>query len=102
MAIGADHRSEFAALHQSWWRLHMSEQFLSRTKNPNNQTNKQKIYFFTSIIYWFITLQMSSFSNGHIFFVESFGLKVQFPYNLTEFTFIVNTIVNFQKNLTTE
>ena len=34
MAMIAKHRSKFAALHQQWWRLHMSEKFLSGTKNP--------------------------------------------------------------------
>ena len=34
MAKSAEHRSKFAALHQQWWRLHMSEIFSSGTKNP--------------------------------------------------------------------
>ena len=32
MAISAEHRSKFAALHRSWWRLHMSERGI-RTPN---------------------------------------------------------------------
>ena len=38
MALGAEHRSKFAALHQYWWRLHMSEKFSSRRKTTNKQT----------------------------------------------------------------
>ena len=38
MAMIAEHRSKFAALHRQWWRLHMSEKFSSET---NKQTNKQ-------------------------------------------------------------
>ena len=43
MALSAEHRSKFAALHRNWWRLHTSEKFSSGTKNPqtNKQTNKQ-------------------------------------------------------------
>ena len=33
MAVGAEHRSKFAALHRQWWRLQMSEKFSSGTKN---------------------------------------------------------------------
>ena len=39
MAMNAEHRSKFAALHRQWWRLHMSEKFSSGTKTPK-QTNK--------------------------------------------------------------
>ena len=41
MAISAEHRSKFAALHRQWWHLHMSEKFSSGTikpKKPNKQT----------------------------------------------------------------
>ena len=41
MAMSAEHRSKFAALHRQWWRLHMSEKFSSRTIN-SKQTNKSK------------------------------------------------------------
>ena len=34
MAMSAEHRSKFVALHRQWWRLHMSEKFSSGT----NQT----------------------------------------------------------------
>ena len=37
MAISAEHRSKFAALHWSWWRLQMSEKFSSGTKTFNMQ-----------------------------------------------------------------
>ena len=40
MAMSAEHRSKFAALHRQWWRLHMSEKFANGTINPK-QTNKQ-------------------------------------------------------------
>ena len=39
MAISAEHWSKYAALHRQWSRLHMSEKFMSGTKNPK-QTNK--------------------------------------------------------------
>ena len=35
IAITAEHRSKFAALHWSWWRLHMSEKLSSGTKTFN-------------------------------------------------------------------
>ena len=38
MAISAEHRSKFAALHQQWWRLQPSEKFSSGTNN-SKQTN---------------------------------------------------------------
>ena len=38
MAMSADQSSKFAALHQQWWHLQMSEKFSSVTKN-----SKQKI-----------------------------------------------------------
>ena len=41
MAISAEHRSKFAALHLQWWRLQMSEKFSSGTKNSKQKTNKQ-------------------------------------------------------------
>ena len=58
MAMSAEHRSNFAALHRQWSRLYMSEKFSNGTKNfkqtnnkknqPTNQTNKQiiRIKFF--------------------------------------------------------
>ena len=52
MAMSADHRSKFAALHRQWCRLHMSEKFSSGTIN-SKETNKQinstestKTYYF--------------------------------------------------------
>ena len=33
MAINAERRSKFAALHRQWWRLQISEKFSSGTKN---------------------------------------------------------------------
>ena len=41
MAMSAEHRSKFAALHRQWWRLHMSEKFSSGTKTPNQTKQKQ-------------------------------------------------------------
>ena len=38
MAMSAEHRSKFAALHRPWWRLYMSEKFSSGTKS-HKQTN---------------------------------------------------------------
>ena len=40
MAISAEHRSIFAALHRLWRRLHMNEEFSGGTKNPDEQANK--------------------------------------------------------------
>ena len=42
MAISAEHKSKFAALHRYWERLHMTEKFSSGTINPKQtkQTNK--------------------------------------------------------------
>ena len=42
MAKSAGHGLKFAALHQQWWRLHISEIFSSGTKNPK-QSNKHII-----------------------------------------------------------
>ena len=42
MAISAQHRSKFVALHGQWWRLHMSEKFSSGTEKPK-QTNQSTI-----------------------------------------------------------
>ena len=39
MAMSAEHRSNFAALHRQWWRLFMSEKFSSGTNTPNKQTD---------------------------------------------------------------
>ena len=35
MAISAEHRSKFAALHQQWWRLQRNEKLSNGTKKPN-------------------------------------------------------------------
>ena len=42
MAMSAEHRSKFAALHRQWWRLRMKEKFSSGTLNFT-ETNKQTI-----------------------------------------------------------
>ena len=39
MAISAEHRSKFGALHRPWWRLHMSEKILEWDKNPKQTSN---------------------------------------------------------------
>ena len=39
VAMSAEHKSNFAALHWQWCRFHMSEKFSSGTKN-HRQTNK--------------------------------------------------------------
>ena len=52
MAMSAEHRSKFAALHWQWWHLHMSEKFSSGTKNPK-QTNKSLIETFLVDGFWF-------------------------------------------------
>ena len=44
MAVSAEHRSKFAAVHRSWWRLHMSEKFSSGAKKTK-QINKQTSFF---------------------------------------------------------
>ena len=50
MAISAEYRSKFAAIHRLWWRLHMNEKFSSGTFNPK-QTNKQSIRECVSVLY---------------------------------------------------
>ena len=49
MAKSSEHRSKCAVLHLSWWRLHMSENFTSGTKNP-----KQIIKHFRCFVIIFI------------------------------------------------
>ena len=49
MAMSAEHRSKFAALYRQWWRLRMSDKFLSRTKN-SKQTNNFNQYWLKH--YW--------------------------------------------------
>ena len=44
MDMSAEHRSKFAALHQQWWHMDMSEKFLSGTKQTNIQTNQMKAW----------------------------------------------------------
>ena len=39
MAMSAEHRSKFAALHRPLWRIYMSEKFSSGTKNPKQIYN---------------------------------------------------------------
>ena len=49
MAMSAEHRSKFAALHLQWWRLHMSEKFSSGTINSNltkQKKDNEKIYMY--------------------------------------------------------
>ena len=43
MAVSAEHRPNFAAIHRQYWRLHMSERFLSGTFN-NSHLNTVCIY----------------------------------------------------------
>ena len=58
MLMSTEHSLKFAPLHRQWWRLHMSEQFLSGTKKKQNkQTNKQTNYdvvhvYCGKFIYW--------------------------------------------------
>ena len=40
MAMSAEHRSKFAALHRQWWRLQISENSPVGRITPNKQTNK--------------------------------------------------------------
>ena len=42
MAMSAEHRSNFAALHRQWWRLHMSEKILEWDNKFKIQKNKKK------------------------------------------------------------
>ena len=51
MAMSAEHRSKFAALHRQWWRLHMSYKFSSGTKNPKQTKNFTQI---SSEAVWFL------------------------------------------------
>ena len=59
MAISAEHRSKFVALHWQWRRLHASEKFSSETKNPK-QTNKKinDLEFFFRKSYMYIEIFM--------------------------------------------
>ena len=43
MAISAEHRSKFAALHRQWCRLHMYEKFSSGTTNNIRPTNQSYV-----------------------------------------------------------
>ena len=43
MAMSAEHRSKFAALHRWWWRLHLSEKFSSGTKKTTKHRFKDEI-----------------------------------------------------------
>ena len=49
MAMSAEHRSKFAALHRQWWHLHMSEKFSSGTEN-SKQANKNYACFIKTVI----------------------------------------------------
>ena len=49
MTISAEHRSEFAALHPSWWRLHISEKFPCWTKNHKQTKHLRYSFPFKSI-----------------------------------------------------
>ena len=40
MAVSAEHKLKFAALHRQWWRFQVSEKFSSGLKN-SKQTNKK-------------------------------------------------------------
>ena len=42
MAISAEHKSKFAALHRQLWRFQMSEKFSSGTKNHKETNNHVK------------------------------------------------------------
>ena len=46
MAMSAEQRSKFAALHRQWWHLHMSEKISSGTIN-SKQTPKPYTFFNT-------------------------------------------------------
>ena len=54
MAMSAEHRSQFAALHRPWYRLHMSEKFSSGTKNhpPPQKKLHTLCVFSVHITYW--------------------------------------------------
>ena len=58
MAMSAEHRSQFAALHRQWYRLNISEKFSSGTKNhphpPKKKPNKLHTLcvFSVHIMYW--------------------------------------------------
>ena len=70
MAIGAEYRSKFAALHRQWWRLQMSEKSSSGTKN-SKQTNKQTLKFgfqYFSTLIW-SEVQWNLFHEGYKFFL---------------------------------
>ena len=43
MAMSAEHRSKFAALHRQWWRLHMSVKFSSGTNQKQNTNSRTTI-----------------------------------------------------------
>ena len=44
MAISAEYRSKFAALHRQWWRLQMSEKFSSGRKTPDKQIQFVRVH----------------------------------------------------------
>ena len=45
MAISAEHRYKFLALHRQWWRLQRSEKILRETKNSKTKKRRQSIDF---------------------------------------------------------
>ena len=45
MAMSAEHRSKFAAHDRPWWRLHISEEFSSGTKQTNKQTKTKLLNY---------------------------------------------------------
>ena len=62
MAVSAKLMSKFAALNRQWWRLHMTQQFLSGTKNFKQSTkwnvvcermSRNIYYLFFHYLIWF-------------------------------------------------
>ena len=53
MAMSAEHRSNFAAVHRQWWRLHMkiSRKILEWDENPNDLNSLERVYHFALIFF---------------------------------------------------
>ena len=74
MAMSAEHRSKFAALHRQWWRLYMSENFRSG-KKP--QTNKIFALYLHEKMHCHVILRQTRL---HAYFLSSVEFDVEVPF----------------------
>ena len=71
MSMSAEHKSKFTALHRQWWRLHMSEKFLSGTKNPKQTHTSLKnwVGWVDFIFFFFFIIENMFVLYSFIFFI---------------------------------